>query len=67
MEPLASNKANKKKGKVVIITEANREVVAGKLWPKRKIKCLYYSKTLVKLIEALNLKNEPKGSVFSIL
>jgi hypothetical protein len=67
IEPLASSKVNRKKGKVAIIAKVDREVVARKLRPKQKIKCLYYSKTLVKLIEALNLKNKPKGGIFSIL
>jgi hypothetical protein len=66
-EPLAFSEVNRKKGKVAIIAKVDREVVAGKLRLKRKIKCSCYSKTLVKLIEALNLKNEPKGGVFSVL
>jgi hypothetical protein len=31
MEPLASSKANRRKGKVAIITKANREVIVRKL------------------------------------
>src|SRR6266550_4949446 len=66
-EPLAFSKVNRKKGKVAIITKANREVFIRKPRPKRKIKYLCYSKTPVKLIEALNLKKEPKGSILFIL
>ena len=67
MEPLAFSKINRKKKKVAIITKANREVVVRELWPKQKIKCLYYSKTPVKIIEALDLKKELKGSILFIL
>ena len=66
-EPLAFSKINRKKEKVAIITKANREVVVRELWPKQKIKCLYYSKTPVKIIEALDLKKELKGSILFIL
>ena len=67
VEPLASSKANRQKGKVAIIAKANREVIVRKLQPKRKIKCLCYFKTLVKLIKALNLKKELESSISSIL
>ena len=66
-KPLASSKANRKKGKVAIITEADREVVVGKPLPKRKLKYSYYSKTLIKLIKALDSKKELEEGVLSIL
>jgi hypothetical protein len=34
IEPLASSKVNRKKGKVAIIAKVDREVVTGKLQPK---------------------------------
>ena len=67
MELLASSGASRKKGKVAIIAKANGEEIIKKLRLKRKIKCLYYSKTPVKLIKVLNFKKELKSSVFSIL
>ena len=66
-EPLASNKANKQKGKAVIITKANKEVIVKKAQLKWKIKYLYHSKTLAKLIKALNSKKELEDNIFSIL
>ena len=66
-KPLASSKANRQKGKAAIITKANGEVIIRKVQLKWKIKYLYYSKTLVKLIKALNSKNELKDGIFSIL
>jgi len=66
-EPLAFSKSNRRKGKVAIIAKANREVIIRKLRPKRKIKCLCYSKMPVKLIKAFNLKKELEGGVSSIL
>ena len=66
IEPLAFSKANRRKRKAVIITKG--EVIVGKARPKRKIKCLCYSKTPAKLIKALNSKKkELKDSIFSIL
>ena len=67
MEFLVFNRANKKKGKVVIIAETDRKVIVRKLWPKRKKKCLCYSKTLAKLIEILDSKKEPEDGILSIL
>ena len=67
MEPLASNKANRRKGKAAIITKANGEVIVRKAQLKQKIKCLCYSKMLAKLIKALDSKKEPEDSIFSIL
>ena len=55
------------KKKVVIIIKANRELIIKKLQPKWKIKCLYYFKTLIKLIKPFNSKKEFKGNIFSIL
>ena len=69
-EPLTFNKANRRKEKVVIITKANREVIIRKIQLKRKIKYLYYFKTLAKLIKALNFNNSKKeleDGIFSIL
>ena len=66
-EPLASSEVNRKKGKAAIIAKVDREVVARKLRLKRKIKCLCYSKTLAKLIKALDSKKEPEGSILAIL
>ena len=65
MEPLAFSKANRQKGKVVII--AKKEVIVRKAQPKWKIKYLCYSKTPAKLIKVLNSKKELKDSIFSIL
>ena len=65
MEPLASSRANRRKGKVIVI--AKGEVIVRKVRPKRKIKCLYYSRTLAKLIKALNSKKELEDGIFSIL
>ena len=62
IEPLASSRANRQKGKV-IIAKANREVIIRKARPKY----LYYSKTLAKLIKALNSKKELEDNIFSIL
>ena len=67
MEPLASSKANKQKGKVAIIAKADKEIIVRKLRPKRKIKCSYYSKTPAKLVKALNSKKEPESSILTIL
>ena len=50
-----------------MIAEANREVIVKKAQLKRKIKYLYYFKTLAKLIKALNSKKELEDSIFSIL
>ena len=65
--PLAFSGANRQRGKAVIITKADKEEIIKKLQLKWKIKCLYYSKTLVKLIEALNSKKELKSGVSSLL
>ena len=65
--PLAFSGANRQKGKVAIITKANKEEIIKKPQLKRKIKCLYYSKTPVKLMEALNSKKELKSGVSSLL
>ena len=65
--PLTSSKANRQKEKVVIITEANKEEIIKKPQLKWKIKCLYYFKTLVELIEALDSKKELKSGVSSLL
>jgi len=65
IKPLAFSRANRRKGKAIII--AKGEVIIIKARPKRKIKCLYYSKTLAELIKALNSKKELKDSIFSIL
>jgi len=67
IKPLVFNKINRKKGKAVIIAKVNRKEIIKKLWLKQKIKCLYYLKTLVKLIETLDFKKEPEGGVLSIL
>ena len=67
MEPLASSKANRQKGKVAMIVKADREVIVKKIQLKRKMKYLYYFKTLAKLIKALNSKKDLKDSIFSIL
>ena len=67
MEPLTSNRANRRKEKAVIITKANKEVIIRKTQLKRKIKCLYYFKILAKLIEALNFKKESEDNIFSLL
>ena len=67
MEPLVFNKINRQKGKVVIITKVNREVIIRKVQLKQKIKCLCYFKILAKLIEALNSKKELEDSIFSVL
>ncbi len=64
-EPLASSRANKRKGKAAII--AKGEVIIRKVRLKQKIKCSCYSKTLAKLIKALNSKKELEDSIFSIL
>ena len=66
-EPLAFNKANRQKGKAVIIAKANREVIIKKVELKWKIKRLYYSKMLAKLIKALNIKKELKDGIFFVL
>ena len=50
-----------------MITEADREVIVKKAQLKQKMKCLYYFKTLVELIEALNSKKELKSGVSSLL
>ena len=65
MEPLASSRANRRKGKAIII--AKGEVIVRKVRPKRKIKYSYYSRTLAKLIKALNSKKELEDGIFSIL
>ena len=67
MKLLIFNKANRQKRKAVIITKANREVIVRKVQPKWKIKYLYHSKTLTKLIKALDFKKELKDGIFSIL
>ena len=67
MEPLASNRANRRKEKAVIITKANKEVIIRKTQLKRKIKCLYYFKILAKLIKTFNFKKKLKNGIFSIL
>ena len=64
---MAFSKANRQKGKAAIIAKANREVIVKKVQPKRKIKYLYHSEILVKLIKALNFKKELKDSIFSVL
>ena len=64
-EPLTPSRANRRKGKAVIITKG--EVIIRKARPKRKIKCSYYSRTLAKLIKALNSRKELKNSIFFIL
>ena len=66
-EPLAFSKINRKKEKAAIITKANREVVVRELRLKQKMKYSCYSKTPVKIIEALNLKKELEGSILFIL
>ena len=50
-----------------MIAEADKEVIVEKVQLKWKIKYLYYFKTLVKLIKALNSKKELEDSIFSIL
>ena len=50
-----------------MITKANKEVIVKKAQLKRKIKYLYYSKTLVELIKVLNSKKELEDGIFSIL
>ena len=50
-----------------MITKANKEVIIKKVQLKWKIKYLYYSKTLVELIEALNSKKELEDGIFFIL
>ena len=67
MEPLAFSRANRRKGKAAMIAKANREVIIGKAQLKRKIKCLYYFKTLAELIKALNSKKELEDGIFSVL
>jgi hypothetical protein len=67
IELLAFNKANRQKGKAVIIAKANKEVIIKKIQLKRKMKCLYHSKTLAKLIKAFNSKKDLKDNIFSIL
>ena len=64
---LAFNKASKQKGKVAIIAKANGAVIIKKVQLKWKIKYLYYSKTLAKLIKAFNFKKELEDGMFSIL
>ena len=64
---MAFSRANRQKGKVVIITEANKKEIIKKPQLKWKIKYLYYSKMLVKLIKALNSKKELKSSISSLL
>ena len=65
IESLASSRANKQKGKAIIITKG--EVIVGKVRPKRKMKCSYYSRTPAELIKALDSKKEPEDSIFSVL
>ena len=67
IKPLIFNKVNRQKEKAAIITKANKEVIIRKVQPKWKIKYLYYFKTPVKLIKALNSKKELKNSIFSVL
>ena len=50
-----------------MITKANKEIIIKKVQLKWKIKCLYYSKTLAKLIKAFNSKKELKDGIFLIL
>ena len=66
-EPLAFSKINRKKEKAAIITKANGEVVVGELRPKQKMKCSCHSKTPVEIIEALDSKKEPEGSILFVL
>ena len=66
-ESLAFNRANRKKGKVAIIAEADKKVIIRKLRPKQKKKCSCCFKTLAKLIETLDSKKEPENGVLSIL
>jgi len=65
-EPLASSRANRQKGKAVVIAKADGEVIVRKARLKQKIKCLCYSKMPAKLIKALNSK-ELENSIFFIL
>jgi hypothetical protein len=50
-----------------MIAKANKEVIIRKTQLKWKMKYLYYSKTLVELIKALNSKKDLKNSIFSVL
>ena len=47
-----------------MITEINKKVIVKKAQLKWKIKYLYYSKTLAKLIKTLNSKKELKTVSF---
>ena len=67
IELLAFSRANRRKGKAVIIAEADGEIIIKKAQLKRKMKCLYYFKTPAKLIETFNSKKELENSIFSIL
>ena len=67
IRPLASSEANRQKGKVVIITKADKEEIIKKPRLKQKIKYLYYFKTPVELIKALDSKKELKSGVSSLL
>ena len=66
IESLAFNRANRQKGKVIIIAKIDKKVIVRKGRLKQKMKCLCYSKTLAKLIKTLNSK-ELKDNIFSIL
>ena len=50
-----------------MIAEVNEEVIVRKAQLKRKMKYLYYFKTLAELIKALNSKKDLKDNIFSIL
>jgi len=50
-----------------MIAEVDRKEIIKKPRPKRKTKCLCYLETLIKLIETLDFKKEPKGGVLSVL
>ena len=52
---------------MVIIAEADREVIIMKAQLKQKIKYLYHFKTPAKLIKALNSKKDLKDNIFFIL
>jgi hypothetical protein len=66
-ELLAFSKANRQKGKAIIVTKANKEIIVGKVQLKQKIRYLYHFKMPAKLIKALNSKKKLEDSIFSIL
>jgi hypothetical protein len=64
-EPLTPGRANRRKGKAIMIAEG--EVIVGKARPKRKMKCSCHSGTPAELIETLDSGKEPEDGIFSVL